>query len=179
MNALDLFLNHNQNLIGPKAQGYEDRKMDIMKFTREDFLDYIYVRFDIEDPDSWDKEDITLQKESYFQWKNNMGGTSSPTPTSGGSTTSHTKKKKSPTMKKNIANYTDITECSKFTDWYRDMDATAHAERTHNVLNHNFVPDAEEVEEHEDNKGATARLVLSRTSYGRSMTMMDNWPCRR
>jgi len=88
--ALDPFFNHNQNLIGPKAQGYDDRKMDIMKFTRDDFLDYICDRFDIDDPDSWDEEDIDQQKESYFRWKN-MGGTSSSTPTSG-STTSSTKK---------------------------------------------------------------------------------------
>ena len=60
--ALDPFLNHNQNLIGPKAQGYEDRKMDIMKFTREDFLDYVYDRFNIDDPGSWDEEDIDQQK---------------------------------------------------------------------------------------------------------------------
>ena len=53
--ALDPFFNHNQKMIGPKAQGYEDRKLDIMKFTRDDFLDYMCDRFDINDPDSWDE----------------------------------------------------------------------------------------------------------------------------
>jgi len=162
--AIYPFFNHNQNLIGPKAQGYDDRKMDIMKFTREDFLDYICDRFDIDDPDSWDEEDIDQQKESYFQWKN-MSGTSSPTPTSG-STSSSTKKKKSATMKKNIANYTDITECKRFVEWYQDLDATAVAERTHNVLNPDYVPDPEEVEEHEDNKAHIFAMLVRQGKTG-------------
>jgi len=164
--ALDPFFNHNQNMIGPKAQGYEDRKMDIMKFTRDDFLDYMCDRFDVDDPDSWDEEDIDQQKQSYFQWKN-MGGTSSPSPTpTSGSTTPSTKKKKSVTMKKNISNYTDITECKDFVSWYQDLDATAFAERTHNVLNPDYVPDPDEVEEHEDNKAHIFAMLMRQGKTG-------------
>jgi len=159
--AIYPFFNHNQNMIGPKAQGYDDRKMDIMKLTREDFLDYICDRFDINDPGSWDEEDIDQQKESYFQWKN-MGGTSSPSPTSH----SHTKKKKSVTMKKNIANYTDINECKDFVNWYQDLDATAFAKRTHNVLNPDYVPDPDEVEEHEDNKAHIFAMLMRQGKTG-------------
>ena len=137
---------------------------------KTDFLDYMCDRFDINDPDSWDEEDIDQQKQSYFQWKN-MGGASSPSPTSSStpasdSTTSSTKKKKSVTMKKNVANYTNITECKDFVKWYQDLDATAVAEKTHNVLNPDYVPDPEDVEEHEDNKAHIFAMLVRHGKTG-------------